>query len=71
MLQSLVSSLVLLPVIKMLRPFYLFISASFELWVNRYVKGEEKKKTYVQLLNQPFLNPHSVISVSHYGIITI
>lgn len=34
-------------------------------------KRKKKKQAYVQLLNQPFLNPHSVISVSHYGIITI
>lgn len=31
----------------------------------------KKKQAYVQLLNQPFLSPHSVISVSHYSIITI
>lgn len=57
------------PLINMPRPFYLFISASLELWVYWYVKGE--KQAYVQLLNQPFLSAHSVISVSHYSIITI
>lgn len=38
----------------------------------KQLKTKEKKiQAYVLLLNQPFLNPHSVISVSHYGIITI
>lgn len=39
--QSTVSSLPVVPVIKMLRPFYLFISASFELWVYWYAKGKK------------------------------
>jgi len=45
-LQSVVSSLLVVPVIKILRLFYPFISACFELWVYWYAKDKNTKHMF-------------------------
>lgn len=71
-LQSAVSLMPLVPIIKMVRPFFLFVPSSFELWVYWYAKGKKKQTSICSVAQSTFfLNPHSVIWVSHYGIIMI
>lgn len=53
----------LVPIIKIVRPFYLFMSVSFELWVYWYAKGK-KKQAYVQLFNQPFFSQSTLSDLS-------
>lgn len=49
--QSTVSSVPLVPIIKMVRPFYLFMSVSFELWVYWYAKGKKNKHMFICSVN--------------------